>query len=353
MLADPTLHDILVQLSEGQSLTEAQAEATFGAVLAGRADEAQIGALLGLLALKSVTVDELVGAARAMRGAVLKVPLPAELHAGLIDTCGTGGAPKTFNISTAAAIAAASAGAFTPRPIRVAKHGSKSRTGRGSSEVMKQVGVNIDATPAQQARCLAECNVCFSFAINHHPAMKHAAGPRASIGFPSIFNLLGPLTNPAGASRQLMGVYAEDKLELVAHALRRLGAQHAWVVHARDGMDEISTTAPTLVADVTPEGVKLVELDVEKMHIPRTTLDALRETTLEGAAARIRTTLSGKVKAGDPARDIVAINAAAAVLVAGATDTLKQALEAVNEALDTGAARETLDNLSRLSHEPA
>jgi anthranilate phosphoribosyltransferase len=195
--------------------------------------------------------------------------------------------------------------------------------------------------------------VCFSFAINHHPAMKHAAGPRTSIGFPSIFNLLGPLTNPAGASRQLMGVYGEDKLELVAHALKRLGAELAWVVHARDGMDEISTTAPTIVAQVTRATVKLVELDVEKMGIARTSLDALRETTLEGAAARIRTTLSGKAKAGDSARDIVAINAAAAVLVAGATDTLKQALDAVNEALDAGTAAQTLETLARLSHEPA
>jgi anthranilate phosphoribosyltransferase len=218
---------------------------------------------------------------------------------------------------------------------------------------MKQLGVNIDATPTQQARCLSECGVCFSFAINHHPAMKHAAGPRRSIGFPSIFNLLGPLTNPAGASRQLMGVYGDDKLELVGEALRRLGAEHAWVVHARDGMDEISTTAPTLVAHVTPETVKIVELSVEKMGIARTTLDALRETTLEGAAERIRRVLSGEVKVGDPGRDIVAINAAAAVLVAGATDTLKRALDAVNEALDAGAGAQTLGDLARLSGEPA
>ncbi len=142
-----SIHDALVQLSEGQSLTEAQAEATFNGVLSGDADEAQIGALLGLLALKRVTVDELVGAAHAMRRAVLRVPLPDDLRAGLVDTCGTGGAPKTFNISTAAAIAAAAAGALFEKPVRVAKHGSKSRTGCGSSEVMKQLGVYIDASP--------------------------------------------------------------------------------------------------------------------------------------------------------------------------------------------------------------
>ena len=350
MSASPSLHDTLVQLSEGRSLTEGQAEETFRAVLSGRADEAQIGALLGLLALKRVTADELVGAARAMRSAVLRVPIPDALREGLVDTCGTGGAPKTFNISTAAAIAAAAAGQRLDRPVRVAKHGSKSRTGRGSSEVMRQLGVDIDASPEQQARCLAECGVCFSFAINHHPAMKHAAGPRRSIGFPSIFNLLGPLTNPAGAERQLMGVYGEDKLELVGQALRRLGARHAWVVHARDGLDEISTTAPTLVAHVTPEAVKIVEMNVEKMGLARASLDDLRETTLEGAAARIRSVLRGEP---GPARDIVAINAAAAVLLAGAAGTLKAALDAVRGALDSGAGVRTLEEMARLSHEPA
>lgn len=343
-----SIHDALVQLSEGRSLSEAESEATFEGVLSGGADEAQIGALLGLLALKRVTVDELVGAARAMRGAVLRVPMSDALRTGLVDTCGTGGAPKTFNISTAAAIAAAAAGTLLDTPVRVAKHGSKSRTGRGSSEVMKQLGVNIDASPAQQARCLEACGVCFSFAINHHPAMKHAAGPRKSIGFPSIFNLLGPLTNPAGADRQLMGVYAQDKLELVGQALRRLGAQKAWVVHARDGLDEVSTTAPTLVAEVTPDAVKIVELDVSKMGIARASLDDLRETTLEGAADRIRSVLEGQP---GPARDIVAINAAAAVLVSGAVGTLKDGLGAVNEALESGRARETLEALVRLSHE--
>ncbi len=330
MQPDPTLHDILVQLSDGESLTEAQAETTFNTVLSGRADEAQIGALLGLLALKRVTVDELVGAARAMRNAVVKVPLPEALHEGLVDTCGTGGAPKTFNISTAAAVAAAAAGRTLDKPVRVAKHGSKSRTGRGSSEVMKHLGVNIDATPAQQARCLTECGVCFSFAINHHPAMKHAAGPRRSIGFPSIFNLLGPLTNPAGARRQLMGVYADDKVELVGAALHRLGAERAWVVHARDGLDEISITAPTLVADVRADEFRIIELD-GAMFVPTASLDDLRETTLEGAAARIRAVLSGE---RGPARDIVAINA-------------------VDRAIASGQAASTLETLKRLSHEPA
>ena len=198
------------RLVAGERLSEDEASTVFEALLSGELDEAQIGCILSLIQARGVTVDELVGAARAMRAHVTPVPFTPREGEVLIDTCGTGGAAKTFNVSTAAAIVAA---ASEPPPgsgirrVVVAKHGNRSRTGRGSAEVLAGLGVNIEASPEVQARCLKEIGVCFSFAMRHHPAMRHAAGPRRSLGFPTLFNLLGPLTNPARAPRQLLGVY--------------------------------------------------------------------------------------------------------------------------------------------------
>ncbi len=228
-------------------LCEVDAETLFEAVLSGHLDQAQIAGVLSLLAARGPTTDEVVGAARAMRRHV--TPVPASDPGSLVDTCGTGGAPKTFNVSTAAAIVAAAAGA------RVAKHGNRSRTGRGSAEVLQALGVNVDAPPGTQARCLDEAGVCFCFAIHHHPAMRHAAVVRRALKFPTIFNILGPLTNPAGATRQLIGVYDEALVPLVAAALARLGSVRAMVVHSRDGLDEVSITAPTVVAEVSTRGI--------------------------------------------------------------------------------------------------
>ncbi|MCA9309624.1 MAG: anthranilate phosphoribosyltransferase, partial [Phycisphaerales bacterium] len=187
------MQDTLRQLLEGRSLSEREAEHVFTQVLTGQANEAQVGALLALIAVRGVNLDELVGAARVMRAYV--TPVPVQDADTVIDTCGTGGAPKTFNISTAVALVAAAC-ERDGRRVRVAKHGGRSRTGRGSAEVLARLGVNIDAPPAAQGRCLDQVGVCFSFAIHHHPAMRFAAGPRKSLGFPTVFNLLGPLTNP-------------------------------------------------------------------------------------------------------------------------------------------------------------
>jgi len=190
------IRDSLDKLLASRSLTRAQATTTFDEILSGRADDAQIAALLALIQSRGATVDELTGAAESMRRHAAHVPVQDSIDAPIIDTCGTGGAPKAFNVSTCAAIVAAAA---APKKIRVAKHGNRSRTGRGSAEVLAALGVNIDASLETQARCLDTVGVCFCFAIHHHPAVKHAMPARRSLGFPTIFNLLGPLTNPANA----------------------------------------------------------------------------------------------------------------------------------------------------------
>ena len=340
-----TMQTILSQLLDAQPLSQAQAEHAFHLVLTGKANEAQVGAMLALIQSRGVTLDELVGGAIEMRRYVSPVPVRADLDGELIDTCGTGGAPKTFNISTASAIVAASV-RHEGRRVRVAKHGGRSRSGRGSAEVLATLGVDIDASPGTQAECLEEVGVCFSFAIHHHPAMRFAAGPRKSLGFPTIFNLLGPLTNPAGAPRQLLGVYAKDKAELVAGALARLGAEQAWVVHGRDGMDEITTTDTTHVFVVRDGGVTHEEIDPKTFGVPRATIGALRADDLDGAAGVIRDILDG-VK-GAP-REIVAVNAAAAIVVGGVCHGIGEALPVVYDAIDSGAAKRTLEELARVS----
>ncbi|MEL6796134.1 MAG: anthranilate phosphoribosyltransferase, partial [Planctomycetota bacterium] len=228
-------------LIRGDRLGEGETEAIFARLMAGELDDAQIGALLALLQRGGPTVDEVVGGARVMRAKVERVPFEPTGDQRLIDTCGTGGAPKTFNVSTAAAIVAAAA----DERVRVAKHGNRSRTGRGSAEVLQELGVNVDASVETQAACLREIGVCFCFAIHHHPAMRHVIGPRKSLGVPTIFNVLGPLTNPAGAKRQLIGVYAPHLVDLVAGALARLGTDRAIVMHSREGLDEIGLAGVT------------------------------------------------------------------------------------------------------------
>ena len=240
------MHDLLSILVAGGTLDRAQSGGLFRTILSGEADPAQIGAALALIQSRGVTTEELIGAASVMREHVAPVPVADSLRPRLIDTCGTGGAPTPRTASPAAAILPAAAGsAGGERSLLVAKHGNRSRTGRGSAEVLKQLGINIDATPEQQARCVEEAGICFCFAIHHHPAMRHAAGPRKALGFPTVFNLLGPLTNPAGARRQLLGVYDADRLESVAETLAALGTERAMVVRGDDGLDEITTTTTT------------------------------------------------------------------------------------------------------------
>lgn len=343
------MQEILHTLLSGRPLPEDDARRAFGLILSGQANESQVGAMLALLAVRGPTLDEIVGGARVMREHVTAVPIAPDdtIRASLIDTCGTGGAPKTFNISTAAALVAAAARPAPGRPrAYVAKHGGRSRSGRGSAEVLAALGVNVDASPEAQARCLREVGVCFSFAVNHHPAMKFAAGPRKSLGFPTIFNLLGPLCNPAGATRQVMGVYDHRYVEVIAQALSRLGATRAMVVHGDDGMDEITTTRATTIAHVEPAGVRVERFDPASLGIARADPDSLLASDLAGAAAMARSVIEGTPGS---ARDIVELNAAAALVVAGAHETIRTGLDAARHAIDSGAARRTLDQLARAS----
>ncbi|MFM1832437.1 MAG: hypothetical protein RLZZ461_753 [Planctomycetota bacterium] len=330
----------LRHLLAGGTLPEAQARAAFEAIMTGTAHHAEMGALLALLATRIPTVDELVGAASVMREKVdrLETGIAA---AELLDTAGTGGAPKVFNVSTAAAIVAAAAG------VKVAKHGNRSRTGRGSAEVLAALGVDVDAGRDVQLRCLAETGVAFCFAIHHHPAAKHAMPVRKALGFPTIFNLLGPLTNPAGAGRQIMGVYADHFVRPIADTHARLGAVRALVFHSRDGLDEFSIGAPTHVADVRNGTVEEYEVDPAALGLRHATIEELQVRDLEHAAALVRDILAGTEQG--PARDITLLNAAAALVAAGRVESFESGIGLAAQTIDAGAANATLGRLVEAS----
>ena len=308
--------------------------------MTGQSDHAEVGALLALMATRLPTVEELVGAARVMRDKVdrLELGIPADQ---LLDTAGTGGAPKTFNVSTAAAIVAAASGA------KVAKHGNRSRTGRGSAEVLDALGVNVDAGREIQKSCMEAANVCFCFAIHHHPAAKHAMPVRKALGFPTLFNLLGPLTNPAGAGRQVMGVYRPEFVRPVAEALSRLDSVRALVMHSDEGLDEFSLGAPSTVAQVDSGKVTEYRVDPVEMGLRPTPYQQLQARDLDHAVELVKTVLSGENRG--PERDIVLLNAAAAIYAADGADSLESALEVAAQSIDFGTAMQTLDNLVEAS----
>ena len=336
------IEPLLSALVTSHSLSERQAHELFACVMEGGATHAQIGAMLAILAKRGPTVQELIGAARVMRERVTPVQRPAQCPK-LLDTCGTGGAPKTFNISTLAAIVAAAA---APGKLAVAKHGNRSKTGRGSAEFFGAMGVKLDASPETLLRCLERAGVCFCFAIHHHPAMAHVAQVRRDLGFRTIFNLLGPMTNPARAVYQLLGVYDDHAAELMARALVSLGTTRTWVVRGLDGLDEITTTTTTKVRDVTSAGVREFEIDPGSLGLPLSTIEALAATDADHAARIARDVLDG---VEGPHADIVALNAAAALTVSGVSDDLQSGLEMSCDALQTGRARETLMRLVEVS----
>lgn len=327
----------------GEPLGRDEARAAFGAIMDGQFSEAQIAGLLVAMAVKGETVDELTGAAEAMRDHVVPIDTGG---LEVIDTCGTGGTGlSTFNISTAAALVAAGAG------VRVAKHGNRTVTrASGSANVLAALGVNIDAGCDSVARCLAEAGVCFCFAVRHHPAMKYAAPVRKALGVRTIFNLLGPLTNPAGARRQVMGVFDARLTEPIARVLGLLGAQRALVVHADDGLDELSTTAPTTISRWSGGEVVTSTVRPEDFNIPRASMDDLLIDSAEASAAVVRQVLAGRA---GPARDIVVLNAAAAIYVAGKTAGIAEAIAPAQAAIDSGAAARALAKLVEISHSQA
>ncbi|MEZ6244238.1 MAG: anthranilate phosphoribosyltransferase [Phycisphaerales bacterium] len=345
------IRDALSELMAGRGLGEVGAEALFSRMLEGSLDDAQIGAVLALIQARGPSVDEIVGAARVMRRHVTPTPAPDDPRRPVIDTCGTGGAPKTFNVSTAAAIVIAGArpdAASGIDRVLVAKHGNRSRTGRGSAEVLASLGVDVDAPPEVQARCLDEVGVCFCFAIRHHPATRHAAGVRQSLGVPTLFNLLGPLTNPAGARRQLLGVWDAKFVGPLAQALARLGSERAWVVHSRDGLDELSLGDETLVGSVDHGRVEMERVDPRGLGLRCATPDQLRARDVEDAAQMIRAILAGEDSA---AADMTVLSAGAALLLGGAVGTLEEGIMLARASIASGSAAQALAGLARLSHE--
>jgi len=311
--------------------------------MSGEAPDAQIAGLLVGLASKGTTVEELVGAATVMREKVV----PVECQDGVIlDTCGTGGDVRgTFNISTAAALVAAGAG------VRIVKHGNRSASSQsGSADVLEKLGVNIDPGPAATARCLEQANLCFAFARVHHPAMKYVGAVRSALGIPTIFNLLGPLTNPGRAKHQLLGVFAAELTDRIAAVLRELGSEHAWVVHADDGLDELSTLGHTRISELKNGTIQTFTLDPRTLGFDYARLSDLQVTTANESAEVIRNILAGHK--GAP-RDITVLNAAAALHIAGRAGDIAQGVKLAEESIDSHRAAHALDGLVRHSNASA
>ena len=331
----------LLSAAVGRSdITRDQAHWAFGQLMDGQWTEAQVAALLIALAAKGETVDEIAGAAMAMREHAVRIDTGG---ADVIDTCGTGGTGlSTFNISTVAALVCAAAG------VKVAKHGNRTNTrASGSANVLATLGVNLDAPPEAVARCLDEANVCFCFAIKCHPAMKYAAPIRKQLGVRTIFNVLGPLTNPAGARRQLMGVFDAALTEPIANVLAALGATRTMVVHADDGLDEISTTAATRVSEFRDGNVSTRTVKPEDFGLKRADMSDLLIDSPEASARIIQEVLDG---AKGPARDIVVLNTAAAMAVADRGETIADCIPLAEEAIDSGSAKTALEKLISASN---
>jgi anthranilate phosphoribosyltransferase len=333
------MEQALRAVTEPRDLTSAEMASVMHAIMGGEATPAQIGGFLVGLRMKGETVEEITAAARVMR----ELATPVEVDGShLVDTCGTGGdASGTFNISTASAFVVASAGG------RVAKHGNRSVSSRsGSADVLEAAGVRLDLGPQQVARCIDEVGVGFLFAPKHHGAMKHAIGPRREMGVRTVFNLLGPLTNPAGAPYQVLGVFHERWLTPLAEVLGRLGARHVLVVHAEDGLDEISIGAPTQVAELEQGTVRRYIIRPAEFGLQETGLEALKVSSAAQSLEMIRRVFAGEP---GPARDIVGLNAGAAIYAAGLARDLGQGLERALAAIDSGASADRLDALVSLS----
>jgi anthranilate phosphoribosyltransferase len=345
--------DALHRISnQGQSLARAEAREVMAEVLSGNCTDAQVAALLMALRMKGETVEEIVGFAEAIRAAATPLPITpagaldlsgtgrdALLESALVDTSGTGGdASGTFNISTATAFVTAGAG------VRVAKHGNRSISSKcGSADVMEALGVNIQLSPERAAQCLHEVGICFLYAPDLHSSMKQVQKVRRELRLRTMFNLLGPLTNPAHASGQVVGVYALDMVEKLAEALSMLGLHRALVVHGLDGLDEITITGPTRVAEARDGSVRTYEVDPEEFDMKRAALADIAGGNAAENAAIIREVLSGKKS---PRRDVVLLNSAAALVAAGRVDHLATAVPLAVQSIDSGAAAAKLAALA-------
>ncbi len=337
------IREAIQKVIEGNSLTEAEMDGAMNTLMEGEATDAQIACFLTALRLKGETVAEITGAARVMRAKATPVPTK---HSLVVDTCSTGGSGRnSFNISTTAAFVVAGAG------VPVAKHGNRGVTRQsGSANVLAALGVNIEIKPEHVGRCIDEVGIGFLFAPMLHGAMKYAIGPRREIGIRTIFNAIGPLTNPAGAQAQVLGVYAPELTETHANVLNNLGSHHAFVVHGNDGLDEITTTTTTRVSELVNGGVKTYTLEPTEFGIPRADAASLVGGTPMENAEITQNILNGEKGAR---RDIVVLNAAAAIVAGGKAENLETGLELAREAINSGKALEKLERLKAVSNQTA
>jgi anthranilate phosphoribosyltransferase len=333
------IKEALAKIVAGNDLTADEARQVMNEIMEGQATQAQIGAFLTGLRMKGETAEEIAGCARAMRGNAIEVKTR---HDVVVDTCGTGGdGSGTFNISTTVAFVAAGAG------LAVAKHGNRSVSSRcGSADLLQTLGVNLDISADQVGQCIDEVGIGFLFAPLLHPAMKHALGPRQEIGLRTIFNILGPLCNPARATRQLLGVYSNDLTGMMAEVLLALGAEHAFVVHGADGLDELSVTGLNRVSHVYNNQIETYNLDPQELGLPGAKLSDLAGGTAEDNAGITKALLKGE---RGPKRDVVLLNTAAVLVAGGKATDIEDGLVLAAEAIDSGNALSKMEQLIEFS----
>tara|TARA_R110002049_G_scaffold252264_2_gene427365 strand:+ start:99201 stop:100223 length:1023 start_codon:yes stop_codon:yes gene_type:complete len=335
-----SIQQALEQVLTGSDLSSEQMESVMNIIMQGEATSAQIAGFIIALRMKGECVDELTAAARVMRRLSSKVDINAH---PLVDTCGTGGdGQKTFNISTASSIVAASAG------VKIAKHGNRSVSSQsGSADVLEALGVKLELTPDQIAKCVETIGIGFMFAPMHHSCMKHAIGPRKELGVRTLFNLLGPLTNPANAQRQVLGVFDDQWLQPLAQVLQSLGAEHALVVHAEDGLDEISIAGITNICELRDGEINSYQIKPEDFGLTRATLDDIKVNNVTDSANMITAVLNGEEGA---AANIVCLNAGAAIYVAGKANSLNAGVQLATQQLASKAAQKTLTQLIEITN---
>ncbi len=347
------IKDAIAKVVEGEDLSEAEMIEVMDQIMGGEATSAQIGAFITALRMKGETVEEITGAAKVMRSRATPIRAGRVLdldrddinieRESILDTCGTGGSgTKSFNISTTVALVVAACG------VKVAKHGNRSVSSAcGSADVLEKLGVNLDVGPSVVERCIAEAGVGFLFAPALHGAMKHAIGPRREIGIRTIFNILGPLTNPAGADRQVLGVYREALVEDLARVLCALGCRRGFVVHGLDGMDEVTLAAPTRVGEIRDGKVTLYTVAPEDFNLSRCVLSDLQGGDAVRNAGIVREVLQGH---SSPRRDVVLLNAAFALVAAGVSDDIPNGMKIAAKAIDSGDALAKLEHLVRITN---
>ena len=338
-----TIQQAIAELVDGRDLEEEAMQAAMREIMAGEATPAQIGGFLVALRIKGETIDEMTAAAGVMR----ELATPVEVDdANLVDIVGTGGdGANLFNVSTAAAFVVAAAGG------RVAKHGNRGvSSSSGSSDLLQSFGIPMDLTPDQVARCIDEVGMGFMFAPAHHSAMKHAAGPRKELGMRTIFNMLGPMTNPAGVKRQVIGVFAPELCRTFAEVLRRLGSKHIMVMHSLDDLDEISIAGPTHVAELIDGDISEYEIKPEDFGIEPGSLEGLEVSSAEESAALIKAAFAGDGdEAAQKAARMIALNAGAAIYTADVTATLADGVQMAEDAIGSGAAKQKIEELVQFS----